>query len=168
MTNNLIKEHKGLVVSMAKRYQGKGLDLEDLVQEGYIGLLTAQKKYKEDKGTKFSTYASYWIKQAIIRAIENTGSLIRVPSYANDLLSPDHVNISDNTATSIGTRIDATFLVTQIRDIIGDDTSTHMYLSYYMHNMSYRDIASQFSISHETARKQLNKLHTLVQSKLLK
>src|SRR4030042_3034808 len=77
----ICNEYKTLVISIARRYQGQGLDLDDLTQEGYIGLMEASKRYLSDKGCKFSTYATWWIRQAITRAIENTGSLIRIPSY---------------------------------------------------------------------------------------
>lgn len=83
----LINYNLRLVVSIAKRYVGRGLDLIDLVQEGNLGLLKAIDMYDPEKGYKLSTYASWWIRQAILRAIANTGSLIRVPVHAYDSLS---------------------------------------------------------------------------------
>ncbi|HEX3542752.1 MAG TPA: sigma-70 family RNA polymerase sigma factor [Acidimicrobiales bacterium] len=76
-----------LVVSIAKRYQGSGLPLLDLVQEGNLGLIHAIGKFDWRKGFKFSTYATWWIRQAITRGIANTGRTVRLPVHAGDLLT---------------------------------------------------------------------------------
>jgi RNA polymerase sigma factor (sigma-70 family) len=76
-----------LVVSIAKRYQSSGLPLLDLVQEGNMGLMHALEKFDFGRGFKFSTYATWWIRQAITRAVANTARTIRLPVHAGELVS---------------------------------------------------------------------------------
>jgi RNA polymerase primary sigma factor len=73
-----------LVVSIAKRYMGQGVPFLDLIQEGNLGLMKAVEKFDYERGCKFSTYATWWIRQSITRALAEQGRIIRLPSHVGD------------------------------------------------------------------------------------
>jgi len=129
----LIERNLRLVVSVAKKYIGRGMLLSDLIQDGNLGLMKAVDKFDESQGYKFSTYATWWIRQSITRGINNNGKTIRIPVHVNEKIKslinllghdPDiqeikqHLKVSTIVATSI---YNAYFETISINTNIGDD-----------------------------------------------
>jgi len=85
--DQMVRANLRLVVNIARSYTGKGLPLPDLIEEGNLGLLRAVEGFDPTMNTRFSTYASYWIKQSIKRALINSAKTIRIPAYMVELLS---------------------------------------------------------------------------------
>ncbi len=82
-----LEKNQGLVISNAKKFRGRGVEFMDLIQEGSLGLFRAAEKYDPERGNKFSTYATFWIRQHLMRAISNQSTLIRQPIHINEELS---------------------------------------------------------------------------------
>ena len=99
--DRMVRANLRLVVNIARGYTGKGLGLQDLIEEGNLGLLRAVEGFDPAMGTRFSTYASYWIKQSIKRALINTAKTIRIPAYMVELLSKWR-RASDRLAEELG------------------------------------------------------------------
>lgn len=85
--DQMVRANLRLVVNIARGYSGKGLSLQDLIEEGNLGLLRAVEGFDPSIGTRFSTYASYWIKQSIKRALINSSKVIRIPAYMVEIIT---------------------------------------------------------------------------------
>ena len=83
--DKLINSNLRLVVSIAKKYSNAGLSFQDLIQEGNMGLIKATEKYNYSLGFKFSTYATWWIKQSIMKSIQDKSRMVRIPTYMNQI-----------------------------------------------------------------------------------
>ena len=99
--DELVRSNARLVISIAKRYQNLGLPLMDLIQEGNIGLLRAIDRFEPSRRLRLSTYATWWVRQAINRAVANQGRAIRLPAYLQDRLHKMH-RVSQTLEQSLG------------------------------------------------------------------
>lgn len=140
--DKLIRANLRLVISIAKAYSNRGMALEDLIQEGNIGLMKAIEKYEYQRGYKFSTYATWWIRQAVTRAIADKNRLIRLPVHMVETFnkvskivslfvtefgrSPTHEEIAKKAGISIDKVVDVISYgapLASIDDMLVEDTN---------------------------------------------
>jgi RNA polymerase primary sigma factor len=141
--DQLIEANYRLVISIAKRYRGRGVPWLDLIQEGNLGLIPAAEKFDHSRGNKFATYATWWVRQAVVRALADQGATIRVPIHMKDRIRrvkelsgqlekalgrrPTPVELAEASELSllqVNRALDATRQPISLDEPVGDDDST--------------------------------------------
>lgn len=146
-TEQIIKENSALVHAIAKSYQNKGIDTEDLVQEGFIGLLEAYKHFDASQNIKFSSYAVYWIKKYILQALENNYISSHMPiTTVSDSQLADY-----DTSTKISDKADNEYTGLKLPIDMPDIEQKVIRLSVE-HGLTFKEISSKLGITTEQVR----------------
>ncbi len=137
---DLIRSNLRLVVKIAKKYEHLGLPLLDLIEEGNLGLIKGVERYDSSRGAKLSTYAAWWIRQSIMRALSNKGKMIRIPVYMQE-----RVNTYKKKVAKLGQELGRTPSTMEIAEKLGIDREEIDYISRVSQTPSSLDAA----IDHE-------------------
>lgn len=146
-TEQIIKENSALVYAIAKSYQNKGIDTEDLVQEGFIGLLEAYKHFDASQNVKFSSYAVYWIKKYILQALENNYNA----SHMSITTVSDSQLADYDTSTKISDKTDNEYTGLKLPTDMPDIEQKVIRLSVE-HGLTFKEISSKLGITTEQVR----------------
>jgi RNA polymerase sigma factor (sigma-70 family) len=162
--NKMLLDNLGLVHSVAKRYRGSHMEYADMVQEGCIGLLTAIQKFDPNRGIKFSTHATWWIRAAITGALRSQEQFIHVPNPTRDSSRQKQPRVRVPMAAALAEQRQEVDGASEWRLALDDLAPRVAQMVWLRHaeGMTYREIAARVGLSHEGVRKVLKKAGVFV------